>query len=74
RPNSTVVEIQPPTSLMKHRGFKNMAQFLGHRYFREHGHPHEYEGKPANPHNAIVFIEEGRFVGVMEKAIASMSG
>ncbi|KJX95149.1 DUF563 domain-containing protein [Zymoseptoria brevis] len=69
KPNSTIVEIRPP--VMDHKGFKNMAKFLGHRYFSEHSVDRDHPGKTGDWHNDRVFIEEESLLKVIDEAIAS---
>ncbi|WPH02112.1 glycosyltransferase family 61 protein [Acrodontium crateriforme] len=71
-PNSTLVEIQPPS--LKHKGFHNMAEALGHRYFTCHGSEHEIPQGNGDWQHDDVFLEETAFMEIMDKAIASMAG
>lgn len=70
-PSSAVVEILPPT--LKHKGFRNMAKLLGHRYFGAHGTEQDYEGKSGDWHRDKVFIEEERFLALLGEAIERAS-
>ncbi|KAF1824445.1 glycosyltransferase family 61 protein [Dissoconium aciculare CBS 342.82] len=67
--NSTVVEIQPPD--MNHRGFFNMATFLGHEYFRVAGHDFEYEGRKGDWHDDDIAVDENWLLDAVEAAIAA---
>lgn len=69
---STVVEILPPD--VKHKGFKNMARFLGHRYYSAHGTEQWYEGKSGEWHEDKVFIDQHRFLALLGAAISNASG
>ncbi len=66
---SSLVELMPYD--FHHRGFRNMAKLLGHRYFSIHGSEGSIDEKGWQHTEEIVF-EESRFVGVVEAAIYSM--
>jgi hypothetical protein len=65
---STVVEIQPPD--MDHRGFFNMATFLGHKYFRMTGFDFEYENRTGDWHGDDIGVKEDVLLDTMGVAIA----
>lgn len=71
-PNSTLVEILPPQ--LEHRGFDNMAKSLGHHYFSTHGSEHDSPENNGDWQHDDIFIEQGRFMDLMEEAIASAGG
>lgn len=71
-PNSTLVEILPPP--LMHKGFHNMANFLGHHYFGTHGSEHDSPKNNGDWHDDDVYIEEDRFMDLMAEAIASVGG
>ena len=66
-PRSSVVEILPPDFL--HKGFRNLAHIMGHRFFSAHGTKHEGEGEGWR--NPPLFVEEDRFMRLMDMAIGS---
>lgn len=70
---SALVEIQPMDVF--HKGFRNVAALRGLRYFTTHAlqNPTE-ESEEGNTdwHFRNIFIEEPRFIGLMEVAIKSM--
>ncbi|KAK4992550.1 hypothetical protein LTR50_001092 [Elasticomyces elasticus] len=66
--NSSVVEILPPTC--DYKGFSNMANFLGHRYFAGKGREQDYTGITGDWHADTVFIDEDKLVQLVEKAVA----
>lgn len=70
QPGSTVVEILPPN--VDHKGFRNLANQLGHRYFRTHGTKNTSSSEPSNWQEEDVFVEEDRFVELVRVAAASM--
>ncbi|KAF2835556.1 glycosyltransferase family 61 protein [Patellaria atrata CBS 101060] len=68
-PQSSVVEIQPYK--LKHRGFRNLAKLLGHRYFNTHC----FEDPTADPnwHKVTdIAIEDEKFDDVMKAAVWSV--
>ncbi|KAK1633626.1 hypothetical protein BDP81DRAFT_434162 [Colletotrichum phormii] len=77
---AAVVEIQP--SSMFHKGFRNVAQMLGHNYFSTHaemvGHEEDDKGRKRDLvrrdrwHWADIRIEEGAFLELVGKAVESM--
>lgn len=77
---AAVIEIQP--SSMSHKGFKNLAQMLGHKYFSAHAEMvgNEGEGKGQKRdlvrrdrwHWADIRIEEEAFLGLIGEAVESM--
>ncbi|KXH59107.1 DUF563 domain-containing protein [Colletotrichum salicis] len=77
---AAVVEIQP--SSMSHKGFRNVAQMLGHNYFSTHaemvGHEEDDKGRKRDLvrrdrwHWADIRIEESAFLELVGKAVESM--
>ena len=70
RSPSALVEILPPG--FNHKGFRNMASALGHRYFTTHASEHANYTTPNGWQTDDVYIERERFKGLMDAAIASM--
>ena len=70
---SSVVEILPPS--LGHKGFRNLAKLLGHRYFSDHGNalPVQAGGEdvPQDWHQADVCLDEKSFATLMDAAIKS---
>ncbi|KAF2234289.1 glycosyltransferase family 61 protein [Viridothelium virens] len=66
-PRSNVVEILPPN--FWHKGFRNLAQLRGHRYFSAHA-----EERPGSDDwkGSSLFIEEDRFMEIMNIAVKSL--
>ncbi|KAL9094511.1 MAG: hypothetical protein Q9165_003070 [Trypethelium subeluteriae] len=66
-PRSSVVEILPPN--FWHKGFRNLAQLRGHRYFSAHA-----EERPGSDDwkGSSLFIEEDRFMEIMNIAVKSL--
>ncbi|KAJ0327731.1 hypothetical protein COL5a_005704 [Colletotrichum fioriniae] len=77
---AAVVEIQP--SSMSHKGFRNVAQMLGHKYFSTHadmvGHDDDDKGRKRGLvrrdrwHWADIRIEEGAFLELIGQAVEAM--
>jgi protein O-GlcNAc transferase len=67
---STVVEILPP--VVDHKGFRNMAKLLGHHYFSSHGIAPRGQTSTGDWHYDDIFLEENRFMELMDVAIKSM--
>jgi protein O-GlcNAc transferase len=55
---------------MDHRGFHNMATFLGHKYFRMIGFDFEYEGRTGDWHGDDVAVEEDILLDTIGVAVA----
>ena len=70
QPGSTVVEILPPN--IHHKGFRNLANQMGHRYFSTHGTKNLPSSEHSNWQEEDVFIEEERFTELVRVAAASM--
>ena len=70
QPGSTVVEILPPN--IHHKGFRNLANQMGHRYFSTHGTRIIPSSEHSNWQEEDVFIEEERFAELVQVAAASM--
>ena len=70
QPGSTVVEILPPN--VHHKGFRNLANQMGHRYFSTHGTRAIPSSEHSNWQEEDVFIEEERFTELVRVAAASM--
>lgn len=70
RPSSTIVEILPPK--FNHKGFRNIAKVLGHRYFTTHAIEHANYTTPNGWQTDDVFIEQDRLNDLMDAAIKSM--
>ncbi|GAB0137946.1 hypothetical protein EsDP_00006196 [Epichloe bromicola] len=69
-PGSAVVEILP--SGFAHRGFRNLAQMLGHDYFRAHARMHGDASGQAQWQFDDVQIEEHRLVDLLRNASRSL--
>ncbi|OAX78660.1 hypothetical protein ACJ72_07031 [Emergomyces africanus] len=69
-PRSTIAEILPPT--LKHKGFRNLAGMMGHKYFSSHGTEHQINDTKKSWQADDVFIEEDRFMNLLELAVKSM--
>lgn len=67
---STMVEILPPG--VDHKGFRNMAKLLGHHYFSSHGIAPHGQTSTGDWHYDDIFLEEDRFMELMDVAIKSM--
>lgn len=67
---STMVEITPYN--LNHKGFRNIAKLRGHRYFGSHTIEHPIEGLTGDWQQDDVFIEEDRFMALLDAAIKSM--
>ncbi|KAF6830091.1 DUF563 domain-containing protein [Colletotrichum musicola] len=76
---AAVVEIQP--SSMAHKGFKNLAQMLGHRYFSTHGEMVGHEEDNGRKRDLVngdrwqfadVPIDEEAFLQLVGAAVDSM--
>jgi len=67
---SAMVEFLPPT--LEHKGFANMAKFLGHKHFSGRGAKHSSPGDVGDWQQDDVLVEESEFLAVCDKAIASM--
>jgi protein O-GlcNAc transferase len=65
-PNSTLVEIQPPR--LNHKGFKLVAESLGHQYITADGEYHETEDNTGDWHQDDVYMPEKSFLELMELA------
>lgn len=77
QPGSAMVEILPHD--LNHKGFRNVAKVLGHRYFTAHSAvaiPEYYlqqeNEKVKRWQLEDIFLEEDRFMNLMETAVASM--
>ncbi|KKZ67813.1 hypothetical protein EMCG_06523 [[Emmonsia] crescens] len=68
--HSTIAEILPPK--LEHKGFRNLAKKLGHRYFSSHGVEHQTNDTKNDWQFDDVFIEEDRFMNLLEIAVKSM--
>jgi len=64
---STVVEIQPPE--LQHKGFRLMAESLGHDYLVCHGQ--NVSGSTGDWQHDDVYMPKDEFMGLVEEAIAS---
>lgn len=71
-PKSTVVEIQPPG--LRYFGFAALAKFLGHRYLQVYGEEREYEGMTHNWQADDVFLDEGEFLRLVDRAVEGWGG
>ncbi|QPG94344.1 hypothetical protein C2857_005739 [Epichloe festucae Fl1] len=69
-PGSAVVEILP--SGFAHRGFRNLAQMLGHDYFRAHAKMHGDASGESQWQFDAVEIEEHRLVDLLHNATRSL--
>ena len=69
-PGSTVVEIMPHG--FNHKGFRNLARAMGHRYFTTHATEHANYTTNKGWQYDDVFIEQDRFNGLVDPAIKSM--
>ncbi|KAF6803868.1 DUF563 domain-containing protein [Colletotrichum sojae] len=71
---AAVVEIQP--SILSHKGFRNLAQMLGQKYFSTHAEMVEPEGQGVAKrdlwHSADVRIEKEAFLELVGKSIDSL--
>jgi protein O-GlcNAc transferase len=67
---STMAEILPPG--LKHKGFRNLAKKLGHNYFSTHASEHPTKATKGDWQSDDVFIEEDRFMDLLEVAVRSM--
>lgn len=70
QPSSTMVEIMPHD--FNHKGFRNLAKSLGHRYFTTHAIEHANYTTSKGWQYDDVFIEQDRFNGLIDTAIKSM--
>ncbi|KAK6429115.1 hypothetical protein LTR95_014738 [Oleoguttula sp. CCFEE 5521] len=68
-PKSVIVEILPPT--LNHKGFQNMAHFLGHEHVGVHSNKREGADVSGDWQQDDVFLDETVFVELMDKAIAA---
>jgi protein O-GlcNAc transferase len=69
-PHSTIVEILPLG--LKYKGFRNLANFLGHKYFSSHADEHHIDNAKGDWQSDDVFIEEDRFMELLAVAVKSM--
>ncbi|PGH10410.1 hypothetical protein GX51_00169 [Blastomyces parvus] len=69
-PHSTIAEILPPK--LKHKGFRNLAKKMGHNYFSSHGAEHKTNDSKNDWQFDDIFIEEDRFMNLLEIAVKSM--
>lgn len=69
-PNSALAEIMPVD--FNHKGFRNMAKRIGHKYFTTHAIKHENYTTSKGWQYDNVFIEQDRFNGLIGAAIKSM--
>lgn len=69
-PGSTMVEILPPG--VAHKGFRNMAKLLGHNHFSSHAIHRPDQAATGDWKYDDVFLEEDRFMELMDVAIKSM--
>ncbi|OJD19413.1 hypothetical protein AJ78_00587 [Emergomyces pasteurianus Ep9510] len=69
-PHSTIAEILPPK--LGHKGFRNMAKMMGHKYFSSHGGEHQTSDTKDDWQFDDVFIDEDRFMNLLELAVKSM--
>jgi EGF domain-specific O-GlcNAc transferase len=69
-PGSTMVEILPPG--VAHKGFRNMAKLLGHNHFSSHATDRPDQAATGDWKYDDVFLEEDRFMELMDVAIKSM--
>ncbi|KAG8159638.1 hypothetical protein KVR01_010275 [Diaporthe batatas] len=70
--HGAVVEIRPPN--FQHKGFKNLAQMMGIKYFTGHGElpaSHEIGTKP-NWQTDDVAIDQDSFLGLIDQAIRGL--
>jgi len=67
---SSVVEILPPD--FWHKGFRNLANLMGHRYFSAHATLQDGQEAGAWHEAPYLYIEEQRFMLLMDMAIASL--
>ncbi len=70
QPSSTMVEIMPHD--FNHKGFRNLAKSLGHRYFTTHAIEHVNYTTSKGWQYDDLFIEQDRFNGLIDTAIKSM--
>lgn len=70
QPSSTMVEIMPHD--FNHKGFRNLAKSLGHRYFTTHAIEHANYTTSKGWQYDNIFIEQDRFNGLIDTAIKSM--
>ena len=70
RPGSTMVETLPPG--VAHKGFRNMAKLLGHNHFSSHATDRPGQATMGDWKYDDVFLEEDRFMELMDVAIKSM--
>jgi len=71
-PNSAIVEILPPT--LMHKGFENMARFLGHRHFSAHSIEHESANNTGDWQHDDVYLEKTDFLALIDNAVVSAKG
>ena len=69
-PHSTIVEILPLG--LKYKGFRNIANYLGHKYFSSHADEHHIDNATGDWQSDDVFIEEDRFMDLLAVAVKSM--
>lgn len=69
-PGSTMVEIIPYK--FDHKGFRNLAKLLNHHYYSCHSAEHSMDGRNGNWQADDVYLEEDRFMNLIEVAVKSM--
>ena len=69
-PGSAMVEILPGT--LNHKGFRNLAKMLGHQYFSSHAAIASMETTNGDWQEDDIFLEEDRFMSLLDVAIKSM--
>lgn len=67
---SALVEILPPK--LDHKGFHNMARFLGHRYHGEHATEQDAPGGNGDWQQDDVFIDQDSFLSLADQAIVDV--
>ncbi|KAH9220726.1 DUF563 domain protein [Leptodontidium sp. 2 PMI_412] len=71
REGSVMVEILPEN--MNHKGFRNLAGLMGNMYLSAHASKTpEDEGNDTDWHEADVFLNKERFLGLMEVAVKAL--
>lgn len=69
-PDSALAEIMPVD--FHHKGFRNLAKRLGHRYFTTHATAHENYTTSKGWQYDDVWIEQARFEALIDAAVKSM--
>jgi EGF domain-specific O-GlcNAc transferase len=69
-PHSTIAEILPQG--LNHKGFRNLAKKLDHKYFSTHAVEHRTNDSKGDWQVDDIFIEEDRFMELLDVAVKSM--